>query len=125
MVRAHGVTCQLKPPTPNQRRMSCGAGIPALAVTRGEAQHSSLLNARAVPRWLWSTHAVPKRTAPSRGLFPSARARGATCQLRPQCQANAAFLARHSCACARCRWDEVQHSSLLQARRAALFLVGS
>ena len=124
----------------------------ALAVSGEKAQHSSLLRARAVPRWLWSARAyertlrrreasllrrapvvrrascglqrqasaacharrvrlrslslgrrrstraccarapcragcgrlVPtKGTAPARGLSPSARARGATCQLRP------------------------------------------
>ena len=37
--------------------------------------------ARAVPRWLWSAHALGKGTAPTRGLSPSARGRGATCQL--------------------------------------------
>ena len=47
-----GATCQLRPPTPSQRRVSRGAGAPALAVSGEEAQHSSLLRVRAVPRWL-------------------------------------------------------------------------
>ena len=34
------------------QRASRGTRVPALAVTGDKAQHSSLLNARAVPRWL-------------------------------------------------------------------------
>ena len=62
-------------------RVSRGAGAPALTVSRDEVHHSSLLRARAVLRWLWSAHASRKSTALARGLFPSARARGATCKL--------------------------------------------
>ena len=50
--RARGATCQLRPPTPSQRRVARGAGAPALAVSGEEAQHSSLLRVRVVPRWL-------------------------------------------------------------------------
>ena len=35
-----------------------------------------------MPRWLLSAHAGQKCTAPSKGLIPSARAHGATCQLQ-------------------------------------------
>ena len=49
-----GATCQLRPPTPSQRRVSLSAGAPALSVSGEEAQHASLLRARAVPRWLCS-----------------------------------------------------------------------
>ena len=67
---------------------------------RSEAQHESLLRARGVPHWLWSVHTPGKGTAPVRGLSPSARGRGATCQrLATQNQAAFAWHARaHHCA---------------------------
>ena len=37
-------------------RVSRSAGAPALAVSMEEAQHSTFLSARAVPRWLRSAH---------------------------------------------------------------------
>ena len=37
------------------------ARAPAHAVSRQKAQHSSLLCARAVPRWLWSAWALYTR----------------------------------------------------------------
>ena len=60
-------------------RVSCGAGAPTIAATREEAQHSGLLRVRAFQRWLWSTYALYNAIEPARGLFSSARARGATC----------------------------------------------
>jgi hypothetical protein len=64
-------------------RVSCGAGASALAVSREEARHSSLLRVRVVPRWLWSALTLPKDAVTARYSSPSARGRGATCQLRP------------------------------------------
>ena len=119
-----GATCQLRPSTTNQRRASCGAGISALVVTRDEAQHSSFLNARAVPRWLLSSRVVPKRTAPSRGLFPSARACSATFQLHPPTQSHR-FVSRAAQLRLRSRslgcGAALEHAA--RARRAALGVV--
>ena len=57
--RVRDATCQLRRPTPSQRRLSRGTGAPALAVSGEKAPHSSLLRARAVPRcWLWSAHVI-------------------------------------------------------------------
>ena len=42
-----------------------------------------MLRAHAVPRWLWSAHALNTDNVPTRGPSPSTRARGATYQLRP------------------------------------------
>ena len=122
------MTCQLQASTPNQRHVPCGAGTPALAVTRDEAQHSSLLNVRAVPRWLLSlsSHAVRKRTVPFRGLFPSACARGATYQLRPPTpsQRRVSLAAQ-----VRLRSLSLERGAALElaarARHAALVVVGS
>ena len=47
-------------------RVSCGTGVPALAVSGEEARHSSLLRVRVVPRWLWSTLTLPKDAATAR-----------------------------------------------------------
>ena len=42
-------TCQLRPPTPSQRRLSRGAQAPALTVSEDETRHLNSLLARAVP----------------------------------------------------------------------------
>ena len=188
------------------RRASCGlqrqagcrvcssAGAPALAVSGEEAQHSSLLRARAVPRWLWSvrpqkrrTHrreasllrraAVVRRascslqesagfrvacasaplrslslgrrrstraccarapcragcgrpmprkgTASARGLSPSARGRGATCQLRPPTPSRLSRVHARARHCARClSGGGAARELAARARRAALVVVG-
>ena len=71
----------------NQPAFACSRGMreraTAPAVSREEPMHASLLRARVVPRSLWSVHALDKAIGPARGLSPSARGRGATCQLRP------------------------------------------
>ena len=59
--RARGATCQLRPPTADQRRVPHAAHTLALAVSGEEVHHSSLLRARAVPSWFWST--VPMNRA--------------------------------------------------------------
>ena len=187
--RARGATCQLRPPTPSQRRVSRGAGA-LRSLSLGRRRSTRACCARAVPRWLWSAYAHRKGTAPARGLSPSARARGATCQLRPPTPSQrrvsrgagapalavsgrrrstraccvravprwlwsalrlrkalrrreasllrrATVVRRASCglqrqasaachaaqrACARCLWEEAQHSSLLRARAVPRWL---
>ena len=101
-------------------RGSRGAGAAALAVSGEETQHSSLLRARAVPRWLWSVRTLPKGAAPARGLSPSSRAvvRRASCSL--QLQASAACSRGAGAPALAVSGEEAQHSSLLRARRAAL-----
>ena len=94
LARGRGATCQLRPPTPSQRRVSRSARAPALAVSREEAQHSSLLRARAVPRWLWLAYAVERalRRREASLLRRAAVVRRASCGL--QRQASAACHAR-------------------------------
>ena len=82
-VRGRGATYQLPPPRISRLLRGTRECATALAVSREEAQHASLLRARAVPRWLWSADAQGKGIAPARGLSPSARGRGVTYQLRP------------------------------------------
>ena len=55
----------------------------ALAVSGEEAQHSKLMRARAVPRWLWSPYSLRNGAVLARGLSHSVADRGATCYLRP------------------------------------------
>ena len=83
--RAYGATCQLQPATSSQRRVSRAAQACCaryLGISEKGAQHSSLLPACAVPRWLLSVQALNKDTAPARSLSLSARAGGETCQLQ-------------------------------------------
>ena len=42
-----------------------------LAISQEEAQHASLMRARAVSLWLWSFRAIWKGTAPPEGIPPS------------------------------------------------------
>ena len=79
---AHGATCHLRRRAPSQRRLSCSARAPALAVSGQKAHHSSSLCARVMQRWLWPVRAVNRGSALARCPSPSARAHGATCQLR-------------------------------------------
>ena len=166
----------------------------ALAVSREEAQHASLLRARAVPRWLWSFMHYERRctgerplsfgarpwcdvpaaasknqpavawhararhcarclsgggaarklaararraalvvvgsclgrgTAPARGLSPSARGRGATCQLRPPRISRLSRGTQRARHCARClSGGGAARELAARARRAALVVVG-
>ena len=45
----------------------------ALAISREDVQHASFLRMRAVPRWLWSVHAIGRVNAPARPLSFGAR----------------------------------------------------
>ena len=67
-------------------RLSRGPRMHAtvLAVCGEEAQHARLRRARAVPRGMWSVHALGEDTAPAGSLPRSVQDRGATCQLPPQ-----------------------------------------
>ena len=67
----------------------------ALAISGEEAQHTSLLRTRTVPRWLWPRRALCKGTATARGLSLTQRGRGATCQLRAPTHSR---LLRRTCA---------------------------
>ena len=107
---------------PNQRRVSRGgAGAPALAITRKEEQHSSMLRARTVPRWSWSACVLRKPPAPTGGRSPSSRARcdvqaavfNAKLAQRASRSAGALALAVTG--------EEAQHSGLLRARRTGCF----
>ena len=110
--RARGATCQLRPPTPSQRRVSRSAGAPALAVSGEEAQHSSLL-ARAPCRAGCGRLMPKKGAAPARGLSPSARGRGATCQLRPPTPSQRRVSRSAGAPALAVSGEEAQHSSLL------------
>ena len=93
--------------------------VMVLAVPGNGAQRSSLLRARAVPGWLWSARTLWKGAGPTRGLSPSARARGVTCQLRTptSSQRHVSRSGAGAPALAVIR-EEAQHSSLLCSRRA-------
>ena len=115
------------------RRASCGLQRQAsaachaaqarrrFAVSGEEAQHSSLLRARAVPRWLWSDCAVRRalRRREASLLRRAAVVRRASCGLQRQAGCR---VARATRACARCLWEEAQHSSLLRARAVPRWL---
>ena len=53
-VQDRGATCQLRPLARSGLLCGTRGRATALAVSREEAQHSSLPRARAVPHWLWS-----------------------------------------------------------------------
>ena len=61
--RGRGAMSQLRRPRLSQLLCGTREGGTALAASRKEAQHASLLHARAVPRWLWSAYALGKDTA--------------------------------------------------------------
>ena len=86
-------------------RVSCSARAPALAVSE-EAQHSSLLCARAMPPWLWSARTLSKVTAPARAFPLSARARGAACQLQPPTPSQRCISPAAQARCAHCLWGK-------------------
>ena len=121
---ARGATCELQPPTPSQRRVSRAAQ----ALSWEETQHSKLLRARAVSRWLRSAHTLKVITLPAKGLSPSARARGAECRRRPPTPSqrrwySTAHARRRSLA--RClRGGGAALELPLRARRAAVVVVG-
>ena len=87
----------------------------ALAVSREEAQHTSLLRARAVPRLLSSVYAVQTGTVQESGLSHSACCRGATHQLRPPIISRLSHGTRERATALAVSWEEAQHASLLRA----------
>ena len=56
--RGRGATYQLRPPIISRCSRGTRERVTALAVSREEAQHASLLRARTVPGWLWSINAL-------------------------------------------------------------------
>ena len=58
LARGRGATCQLSPRRISRRSRGMRERATALVLSREEAQRASLLRARAVPRWLWSVHAL-------------------------------------------------------------------
>ena len=119
----HGVTCQRRAPT--HSRLSCGTPgrAAALAVSGDEAQHSKLLCARTVPRWLWSAYAPRNDTALARGLSHSVKDRGATCYLRPPKHSRLSrSICRHCFGCL-CGGGATRKRAAF-SRRAALVVVG-
>ena len=115
-MRRRGATYQLRPP----RISRCSRGTrehgTLLTVSREEAQHASLLRARAVPRWLWSVGALGKGSAPTRGPSPSARGRGATYQLRPPRISSLFRGTRKRATALTVSREKAQYASLLCAR---------
>ena len=88
----------------------------APAISQEEAQHASLLCARAVPRLLLSVHALCKSTAPASRLFHWARGRGATCQLRPPIISHLSRGMRKRATAVAVSHEEAQHASFLRTR---------
>ena len=73
---------------------------------------------------MWSVRALGKDTAPTRGLSPSARGRGATCQLRPPRASRLSRRTRGRVTALAISREEAQHASLLGMRHVVLFVVG-
>ena len=111
-----GATCQLQLPIISWLSRGTRERDAELAVSREEAQHASMLRARAVPRWLWSVHELTKGTVPARGLSASARGRGVTCQLRLPIISWLSRGTRERTTALAVSQEEAQHSSLLYAR---------
>ena len=109
--------------TKSAPRVLRGTGAPALVVSREEAQHTSLLRVRAVPRCIWSDYAPQKGAAAARGLSPSRHDCGTTRYLQPlipgQRRMSRLCMSRDS-ALAITR-EKVPHSFLPCARLVALF----
>ena len=80
--RDRGTTCKLR--TPSQSKHACHAANARRRSLSLKMRCSirACYCAHAVPRWLWSVHTSCKGTAPARGMFLSAHARGAMCNLR-------------------------------------------
>ena len=117
-----GATCQVRPPTHGRFLRGTRARAAALAVSQEEAQHASLLYARALPRCLWLIHTICEGTVPARGLFSSALGRGATCQVQPQAHSRLLRGTRTRTAALAVSHEEAQHASLLHARAVLRWL---
>ena len=121
--RARGATCQLRRPTPSQRRVSRGTGAPALAVSGEKAPHSG----RAVLLVVVGTrHLRREPCRPEASLLRrTSVVRRASCS--PQRQASVACVAwRHRRACACCLWGGGSARNVsARARLVALVVVKS
>jgi hypothetical protein len=78
-----GVAYQLQPPASCQRRVARAALARRHSLCLGWRRSTRPCCARAVLRWSQTPHSPLKDAAPARGLSPSVRSRGTTCQLRP------------------------------------------
>ena len=75
-MRGRFSTCELRSPITGRLSRGTRDRATALATSRKEAQHESLLRARTVPRWFRPDKDINQRTSAARGLSPSARGRG-------------------------------------------------
>ena len=122
--RGRGATRQLRPQIISRRSRGMRERATAHAVSREAALRASLLRARAVPRWLWSVHALWKATAPTGSHFFSARGTDATCQMQPSKMSRLSRGMRERANALTISQEEAQHASLLlRARRAGLVAV--
>ena len=114
--RGRGATCQRWPS--RIRRLSRGTRerATALAVSRQEAQHPSLLRARTVSRQLLLVYALGKNAAPARGLSPSAYGHGTMCQWWPPTTSRLSRGMRRRATALAVSQQVAQHASLLRAR---------
>ena len=71
--------------------------------------------ARAVLRWSWSPHSRQTATALARSHSPSARGRGATCQMRPSEMSRLLCGMRKRANALSISQEEAQHASLLNS----------
>ena len=107
-------------------RCSCGARAWTLAVSGDEAQHSSLLCVRAVPRSFWSVRILPKNAALARRpLLLSERARYGVSAAASSAKPAPCLPHGAGAQALAVSGKEAQHSTLLRARLAALVLVGA
>ena len=138
--RGRGATCQLRPPTPSQRRVARAAQVRRRSLSLGRRRSTRACFARAPCRAGCDRFVSHRKAAPARGLSPSARGRGVTCQLRPPTSSQrrvcrAAQARRRSlslgwrrstracCACAPCRAGcgrSMRYQRALRRREASL-----
>ena len=120
--RSRGAACQLRLPRISRLVRGTRERATALAVSREEAQHSSLQRTRAVPRWLWPYHVLGKVIAPVRGHSHLVRGRGVTCQLQPPRISRLSRGTRERATALAVSRDEAQHASLQCTRALSRWL---
>ena len=112
------------PPNEQQRLRGVRKRATALAVCGEDAQYARLRRPRAVPRWLWSVHALRKGTEPARSLSTSVQDRAPDV---PAVAFNEQPASRRTQAryCVGCLWGGGAARTLTtRARRAALVVIG-
>ena len=110
------------PPNEQQRLRGVRKRATALAVCGEDAQYARLRRPRAVPRWLWSVHALRKGTEPARSLSASVQDRALSYQLRPPTSGRRSRDVRKRATALTIYGEEAQHARLRRARAVPRWL---